>query len=141
MTQIAPQIIQLTKAASAAGEMFEIIDREPDINALSEEGKTPHVCTGNVEFCNVSFSYPSRPDVPVLQALNLSIPANKTTALVGSSGSGKSTVTGLLERWYDPISGKITLDGLDIRELNLQWLRTNIRIVQQVRRPESYLKS
>lgn len=52
---------------------------------------------------------------------------------MGSSGSGKSTVTGLLERWYDPDSGQITLDGIDIKELNLQWLRTNIRIVQQVR--------
>lgn len=85
---------------------------------------------------------------PVLQCvLLLSVPSGcahpsklepfhsggKTTALVGSSGSGKSTVTGLLERWYDPDSGQITLDGIDIKELNLQWLRTNIRIVQQVR--------
>lgn len=133
MTQIAPQIIQVTKAASAAGEMFKVIDREPAIDSLSKQGSRPNTCTGGIQFSNVSFSYPSRPDVPILQSLNLSIPAGKTTALVGSSGSGKSTVTGLLERWYDPDSGQITLDGIDIKELNLQWLRTNIRIVQQVR--------
>jgi ATP-binding cassette subfamily B (MDR/TAP) protein 1 len=69
----------------------------------------------------------------VLLGLNLSIPANKTTALVGASGSGKSTIVGLIERWYVPASGSILLDGRDVSELNIQWLRTNVRLVQQVR--------
>lgn len=78
------------------------------------------------------FAYPTRPDVQVLHGLDLDVPANKTTALVGASGSGKSTIFGLLERWYVPESGSITLDGQPIEGLNLQWLRTSIRLVQQV---------
>ncbi|KAE8155110.1 ATP-binding cassette multidrug transport protein [Aspergillus avenaceus] len=131
MTQIAPQIIQVTKAASAAQSMWKVIDREPPINGLSEDGKRPDGCEGKIELRSISFAYPTRPQVPVLQDFSLFIPANKTTALVGPSGSGKSTITGLLERWYNPASGTITLDGVDIKELNIQWLRTNIRIVQQ----------
>ncbi|KAF5855225.1 hypothetical protein ETB97_009654 [Aspergillus alliaceus] len=131
MTQIAPQIVQITKAASAAQSLWEIIDRKSPIDGLSQEGKKPNACEGNIEFSNVSFSYPTRAQIPVLQGFTLSIPANKTTALVGPSGSGKSTVTGLLERWYNVQDGRITLDGVDITELNIQWLRTHIRIVQQ----------
>jgi ATP-binding cassette subfamily B (MDR/TAP) protein 1 len=133
MTQIAPQIVQITKAASAAQSLWEVIDRKSPIDGLSLDGKRPDSCEGNIEFSDVSFSYPTRAQVPVLQDFNLSIPANKTTALVGPSGSGKSTVTGLLERWYSTASGTITLDGVNIRDLNIQWLRTHIRIVQQVR--------
>ncbi|KOC12106.1 ATP-binding cassette multidrug transport protein [Aspergillus flavus AF70] len=131
MTQIAPQIIQVTKAASAAQSMWEVIDRDSPIDGLSLEGQRPDKCEGNIEFSNVSFSYPTRPQIPVLHDFTLSIPANKTTALVGPSGSGKSTVTGLLERWYNTQDGIITLDGVDIRQLSIQWLRTHIRIVQQ----------
>ncbi|KNG84722.1 putative ABC multidrug transporter [Aspergillus nomiae NRRL 13137] len=131
MTQIAPQIMQVTKAASAAQSLWEVIDRESPIDGLSLDGERPDKCEGNIEFSNVSFSYPTRSQVTVLHDFTLSIPANKTTALVGPSGSGKSTVTGLLERWYNTQDGAITLDGVDIRQLNIQWLRTNIRIVQQ----------
>ncbi|KAJ1716273.1 ABC multidrug transporter [Aspergillus flavus] len=131
MTQIAPQIIQVTKAASAAQSMWEVIDRDSPIDGLSLDGQRPDKCEGNIEFSNVSFSYPTRPQIPVLHDFTLSIPANKTTALVGPSGSGKSTVTGLLERWYNTQDGIITLDGVDIRQLSIQWLRTHIRIVQQ----------
>ncbi|PLB48611.1 ATP-binding cassette multidrug transport protein [Aspergillus steynii IBT 23096] len=131
MTQIAPQIIQLTKAASAAQEMWTVIDREPSIDGLSTEGARPDTCNGDIMFSNVSFAYPTRPQVPVLQNFTLAIPANKSTALVGPSGSGKSTVTGLLERWYNPLGGSITLDGRDVKDLNIQWLRTHLRIVQQ----------
>ncbi|KAF7592531.1 hypothetical protein BBP40_012755 [Aspergillus hancockii] len=131
MTQIAPQIVQITKAASAAQSLWEVIDRESPVDGLSLDGKRPNSCEGKIEFSNVSFSYPTRAQVPVLQEFNLSIPANKTTALVGPSGSGKSTVTGLLERWYNTAGGTITLDGADIKDINIQWLRTHIRIVQQ----------
>ncbi|XPS78515.1 ABC-type xenobiotic transporter [Ascochyta lentis] len=131
MTQVAPQILAFTKASSSAEEIFKTIDRKSEIDPLSEDGKVPAACTGDVQINGVSFAYPARPDITVLKDLQLSAPANKTTALVGASGSGKSTIIGLLERWYDQPSGTILLDGVDIRELNLHWLRTNIRLVQQ----------
>lgn len=131
MTQIAPQILAFTKASSSAEEIFRTIDRQSEIDPLNEEGLTPSSCTGSIQIENVSFAYPARPDITVLKGLKLSAPANKTTALVGASGSGKSTIIGLVERWYDHPSGSIYLDGIDIRELNLHWLRTNVRLVQQ----------
>lgn len=132
LTQIAPLIIDVTKASGAADELFKTIDRASDIDSLSDAGKSPGDCNGDIEAQDLHFAYPTRPDVPVLQGLSLHLPANKTTALVGASGSGKSTIVGLLERWYDPASGALFIDGLDIREINLQWLRTNVRLVQQV---------
>ncbi|ENI01981.1 hypothetical protein COCC4DRAFT_202734 [Bipolaris maydis ATCC 48331] len=131
MTTISPQIMALTKASSSADELFKTIDRKSPIDPLSEEGKIPDVCNGFIEIKDVSFAYPARPDITVLKNLTVSAPAGKTTALVGASGSGKSTIVGLIERWYDQASGVIYLDGTDIRELNLTWLRTNIRLVQQ----------
>ena len=131
MTTIAPNIIALTKASSSADELFKTIDRKSEIDPLSEEGNIPAVCKGVIEIEDISFAYPARPDIMVLKSLTLSAPAGKTTALVGASGSGKSTIIGLIERWYDQASGTIYLDGTDIRELNLTWLRTNIRLVQQ----------
>lgn len=131
MTQIAPQILAFTKASSSAEEIFKTIDRQSEIDPLSEEGIVPDICIGDIRIEGVSFAYPARPDVAVLNNLQLSAPANQTTALVGASGSGKSTIIGLLERWYDQPSGTIYLDGIDIRQLNLHWLRTNVRLVQQ----------
>lgn len=121
----------LVKASSSADELFKTIDRKSPIDPLSEEGKIPDACNGVIEIKGVSFAYPARPDITVLKDLTVSAPAGKTTALVGASGSGKSTIVGLIERWYDQASGMIYLDGTDIRELNLTWLRTNIRLVQQ----------
>ncbi len=80
---------------------------------------------------NVRFNYPSRPDVKVLQGLELDVKPGQTLALVGPSGCGKSTVVSLLERFYDPQSGSLTLDGTDIRDLNIRWLRSQIGIVSQ----------
>ncbi len=131
LTQIAPQIITITKAAAAAGELFRIIDRKSAIDSLSTAGLTPEKCVGEIEVRALEFAYPSRPDTQVLNGLNLSVPAGKTTALVGASGSGKSTIVGLLERWYDQAAGMILLDGIDIQKLNIAWLRTQIRVVQQ----------
>lgn len=112
--------------------MFEMIDRKSQIDALSEEGEKIPDFKGNIQFRGVRFAYPSRSNVTILHSLDLDIPADQTTALVGASGSGKSTIFGLLERWYMPSSGSITLDGRPVESLNLQWLRTNIRMVQQV---------
>ncbi|OAL47500.1 multidrug resistance protein-like protein 1 [Pyrenochaeta sp. DS3sAY3a] len=131
MTSIAPQILALTKASSAAEELFRTIDRQSEIDPLSEEGLVPPTCKGDIEIENITFAYPARPDITVLKGLTLSAPAGKTTAIVGASGSGKSTIIGLLERWYDAHTGSIHLDGTNIRDLKLNWLRTNIRLVQQ----------
>ncbi|KAK5999117.1 ABC multidrug transporter atrC [Cladobotryum mycophilum] len=131
LTQIAPQTIGISKATAAAQDLFAIIDRKSAVDSLSDEGEKIQGFQGDIKLRDVHFAYPSRPDVPVLRGLDLDIPANKTTALVGASGSGKSTVFGLLERWYPSPAGSITLDGRPVESLNLQWLRTNIRLVQQ----------
>lgn len=134
LTQIAPQTISISKATAAAQELFAIIDRKSQIDSLSQDGTKIADFRGDIQLRGVRFAYPSRPDVTVLKGLDLDIPADKTTALVGTSGSGKSTIFGMLERWYLPMEGSsITLDGHPIEDLNLQWLRTNIRLVQQVR--------
>ena len=86
---------------------------------------------GNIVFENVMFSYPTRQDVLVLNAFSLKLAKNTTTALVGSSGSGKSTVVSLIQRFYDVEAGRITLDGVDITNLDLAWLRSKIGYVQQ----------
>jgi ATP-binding cassette subfamily B (MDR/TAP) protein 1 len=91
----------------------------------------PRIVRGDIEFRNVSFSYPVRPDTTVLDDLSLTIPNGKHYALVGSSGSGKTTILGLVERFYDPSSGSIYLDGNDIRLLDSEWLRKNIALVSQ----------
>lgn len=108
-----------------------MLDRKSLIDPLDESGLCPDVVTGDVEFEEVTFSYPTRPNTTVLDRYSLKIPAGKTTALVGASGSGKSTIVGLLERWYNPNSGIIKLDGVPIGKLNVQWLRKQIRLVQQ----------
>jgi ATP-binding cassette subfamily B (MDR/TAP) protein 1 len=129
LTQIGPQFLFLSKAASASAPLFEIINTDSVADPFSEDGEKPSSCTGEIELKRVRFAYQARPDVEVLRGLNLKIPANKTTALVGPSGSGKSTIIGLLERWYEPLDGTITLDGQQVASLNLQWLRTAIRLV------------
>ena len=80
---------------------------------------------------SVEFSYPARPQVKVLQGLSVSVKSGQTLALVGPSGCGKSTVVALIERFYDPQSGDLTLDGNDLREVNIRWLRSQIGIVSQ----------
>lgn len=91
----------------------------------------PDSMEGNIQFENVTFSYPSRPDHAVLHDFSLVIPTNSTAALVGASGAGKSTVVALLQRFYDVSSGSIRIDGYDLRDLDLSWLRSNIGYVQQ----------
>lgn len=93
------------KAKVAAAKIFRIIDHKPTIERNSESGVELDSVTGLVELKNVDFSYPSRPDVKILNNFCISVPAGKTIALVGSSGSGKSTVVSLIERFYDPNSG------------------------------------
>ncbi|KAI4607210.1 hypothetical protein J4E83_009666 [Alternaria metachromatica] len=128
---IFPQIQAFTNASSAAGELFSIIDRPSALDPLSAEGMQPSDCDGEIIINDLRFAYPARPSAQVLRGLSLTIPAGKTTALVGPSGCGKSTLVGLLERWYQPATGQILLDGRDISEYNTKWLRSNIRLIQQ----------
>ncbi|PPD83946.1 hypothetical protein GOBAR_DD19120 [Gossypium barbadense] len=119
------------KAKSAAASIFAIIDRESKIDPSDESGMKLENVKGDIELHHVSFKYPSRPDIQILRDLSLSIRSGKTVALVGESGSGKSTVISLLQRFYDPDSGRISLDGVDIQKLQLKWLRQQMGLVSQ----------
>jgi ABC-type multidrug transport system fused ATPase/permease subunit len=108
------------------------IEEPSAIDGTSDEGIVlPANTPGQITFHNVSFAYPSRPDQPVLRNVNLTFPAGKHTAIVGLSGSGKSTIASLIARLADPTEGKITLDGHDLRDLNVRSLRSFISLVQQ----------
>ena len=86
---------------------------------------------GKIDASDVIFEYPSRPGVKVLQGMNVSVKPGQTLALVGPSGCGKSTVISLIERFYDPLSGSLTLDGTNLKDLNIRWLRSQVGIVSQ----------
>jgi ATP-binding cassette subfamily B (MDR/TAP) protein 1 len=101
------------------------------IDASSHHGLKPKKTEGEVVFTDVKFAYPKRPNNVIFNGLNLTIESGKTVALVGPSGGGKSTTVGLIERFYDPISGRITLDGVDIKDLNVNYLRSQIGYVGQ----------
>uniref|UniRef100_A0A8D2DRM4 Bile salt export pump n=1 Tax=Sciurus vulgaris TaxID=55149 RepID=A0A8D2DRM4_SCIVU len=115
----------------AAASIFQTIDRKPIIDSMSEDGYKLDRVKGEIEFHNVTFYYPSRPKVKILNNLSMVIKSGEMTAFVGSSGSGKSTALQLIQRFYDPSEGMVTLDGHDIRSLNTQWLRNQIGIVEQ----------
>ncbi|XP_044503102.1 ABC transporter B family member 11-like [Mangifera indica] len=120
-----------TKAKGAAASIFAIIDRQSKIDYSDESGTTLQNIKGEIELRHISFNYPLRPDVQILRDLSLSIHAGKTVALAGESGCGKSTVISLLQRFYDPDSGHITLDGVEIQKLKLKWLRQQMGLVSQ----------
>ncbi|XP_006788573.1 bile salt export pump [Neolamprologus brichardi] len=129
--QASPCLEAFASGRAAAKSIFETIDREPEIDCLSEEGHKLDKVQGDIEFHNITFYYPSRPDVKILDNLSMQIRAGETTAFVGPSGSGKSTTVQLIQRFYDPKEGTVTLDGHDIHTLNIQWLRSLIGIVEQ----------
>ncbi|KAK6264322.1 ABC transporter-like [Theobroma cacao] len=122
---------QFAQGTVAAGRIFDIMDRVPEIDPYDPEGRTLSSVRGRIEFKGVNFAYPSRPDTTVLSSLNLVIRSLKTLALVGASGGGKSTIFALIERFYDPDKGVITLDGHDLRTLQVKWLRRQIGMVGQ----------
>ncbi|GLJ41485.1 hypothetical protein SUGI_0858570 [Cryptomeria japonica] len=121
----------IVKGGAAYNKIMEIINQTPILKDNLIDGPETDRLEGIIEFKNVDFSYPSRPDAIVLQNLNLLIPARKTLALVGGSGSGKSTIISLLERFYEPTQGQILVDGLDIKGLKTLWLRQQIGLVSQ----------
>jgi ATP-binding cassette, subfamily B (MDR/TAP), member 1 len=116
---------------AAAYKMFETINREPEIDAYSATGRKLDDIQGDIEFRDVYFSYPTRPDEQVFRDFSLAIQSGTTVALVGQSGSGKSTVISLIERFYDPQLGQVLIDGLDVKEFQLRWIRSKIGLVSQ----------
>ncbi|CAJ0767505.1 3661_t:CDS:10 [Entrophospora sp. SA101] len=129
----APYLASVSNALGAAAKIYKIIDRVPKIDSSADKGKkfAKSELKGFIEFKNISFSYPSRPDIQVLKDFNLTIEPGQTVALVGSSGSGKSTIVGLIERFYDPLEGEILFDGIKIKDINIKSLRTQIGMVGQ----------
>eukprot|EP00271_Cylindrocystis_brebissonii_P007435 TRINITY_DN20981_c0_g1_i1.p1 TRINITY_DN20981_c0_g1~~TRINITY_DN20981_c0_g1_i1.p1 ORF type:complete len:1281 (-),score=259.90 TRINITY_DN20981_c0_g1_i1:445-4287(-) len=129
--QAAPNLTAFAKGKAAAYHIFQMIERVSAIDSDNLDGATPASIEGRLDLQDVHFAYPSRPDAPIFQGFSLHIPAGKTMALVGASGSGKSTVVGLIERFYDPSTGSVMLDGIDIKRLQLKWLRQQLGLVSQ----------
>ncbi len=120
---------EFVSAAGAAERLFQLLDTEPAV-AL-QGGQVPESIRGRICFEEVSFRYPTRPEALALERVNFTIEPGEVVALVGPSGSGKSTVAALLCRFYEPSSGRITLDGMPMRELDPTWLRRRIGVVSQ----------
>uniref|UniRef100_A0A8B9CJ04 Mitochondrial potassium channel ATP-binding subunit n=1 Tax=Anser brachyrhynchus TaxID=132585 RepID=A0A8B9CJ04_9AVES len=117
---------QVVRGLSAGARVLEFMTLEPKVPLRGGASIPSHSLLGHVAFHRVSFSYPTRPGHPVLRDFSLSLPPGKTVAIVGPSGGGKSTVAALLERFYEPTQGSITLDGHDIASLDPSWLRGQV---------------
>lgn len=131
LSQVAPFLHLFVAAVASFEKLREEIDRQSLINGTDTSGLRLSQAQGGFEFKNVSFKYPARPEVTVLDGINLSIRPNKHTAIVGLSGSGKSTIAGLVTRLYDPTEGQILFDGKDVRDINVRDLRSFLSLVQQ----------
>ena len=129
--QVGPDVQAFTSGVAAGVKIFSTIDRVSPMDPASDAGLRLDRVAGAIELRSVKHVYPSRPEVTVMEDVDLVVPAGGTTALVGPSGSGKSTVVGLVERFYDPVDGDVLLDGHSIRTLNLRWLRQQIALVSQ----------
>jgi len=131
------QYRQLMQSIGSSRRVFEYAEMPPSLSVLSDcredhgHQARLNAIHGGVLFRNVHFNYPSRPDETVLNGLNLELVAGSITALVGSSGSGKSTVACLLQRWYEPDAGEVFIDGVNIRELDPGWMRSLFGVVTQ----------
>jgi ATP-binding cassette subfamily B (MDR/TAP) protein 1 len=121
----------MSKAQEAARHLKELFDRQPAIDAWSVDGAKVEEIEGTIEFRDVHFRYPTRPEQPVLRGLNLTVKPGQYVALVGASGCGKSTTIALLERFYDPLVGGIYVDGKEISSLNLIEYRSYLALVSQ----------
>ncbi|BGP40022.1 hypothetical protein JCM10450v2_004002 [Rhodotorula kratochvilovae] len=129
LAELAPLLEAISFARGAATEIYATIDRVPIIDSASDKGRKLEHVEGLIELEGIEFIYPSRPGAQVLYNFNGVFPPGKMTALVGGSGSGKSTIIGLLER--DPVAGTVKLDGVPLKELNVKWLRNQIGLVSQ----------
>jgi ATP-binding cassette subfamily B (MDR/TAP) protein 1 len=128
---VAPHYQAFLEAVNTASRLFVVINRDTPIDGTRDDGEKPATVEGRIQLEAVKHIYPSRPEVTVVDGVSLDFPAGKVTALVGASGSGKSTIVGLIERFYSPVAGKVLLDGRDITSLNLRWLRQKIGFVAQ----------
>ncbi|CAH1449755.1 unnamed protein product [Lactuca virosa] len=126
-----PELNHFTEASIAASRIFHRIDRVPEIDGEDIKGLVPDEIHGKIEFENVDFTYPSRPNSIILHDFNLKIEAGSTVALVGASGSCKSTAIALVQRFYNADRGIIRVDGIDIKKLQLKWLRAQMGLVSQ----------
>ncbi|KAI1859844.1 hypothetical protein JX265_010293 [Neoarthrinium moseri] len=118
-------------AVAAASRIYRMSNRESPIDSSSDKGTVPQYVDGTIELRNIKHIYPSRQSVRVLDDVNILFPAGKITAIVGPSGSGKSSIASLILRFYDPVSGGIFLDGSNLTSFRLRWLRQQIHVVQQ----------
>ncbi|KAF1862868.1 hypothetical protein Lal_00009248 [Lupinus albus] len=129
LNQAATNFYSFDQGRIAAYRLFEMISRSS--SSVNHDGTAPDSVQGNIQFRNVYFSYPSRPEIPILSEFYLTVPAKKAVALVGRNGSGKSSIIPLMERFYDPTLGEVLLDGENIKNLKLEWLRSQIGLVTQ----------
>ena len=137
---IADVFTAITTALGAAEKVLELIAAEPKFHTWPSERerredrgarRRPETCRGLLRLENVRFAYPSRPERLVLTDFDLSVAPGETVALVGPSGGGKSSVINLVERFYVPRSGRVTLDGIDLGELDPRWLKRRVSLVAQ----------
>ncbi|RDA85684.1 hypothetical protein CP532_4639 [Ophiocordyceps camponoti-leonardi (nom. inval.)] len=132
LSQVAPFLNMFGAASQAATKILTTIERKPLIDASPDApGLVISTIEGRLDLKNVSFRYPSRPDTLILDKFNMTIRAGETTAIVGLSGSGKSTVASLVQRFYDPQEGTVTVDGHDVRRINIHSLRGHVGYVEQ----------
>lgn len=130
---MAPFLTIFADASKASEKLLQTIQQQAHIQGTNQEqGIERSSMEGDICFENVSFNYPSRAGVPVLENVSLSIPSNKMTGVVGLSGSGKSTIAALVERFYDPNAGRVTVDGTDLRDFNVQNYHGHVSIVEQM---------
>ncbi|XP_048566622.1 ABC transporter B family member 20-like [Triticum urartu] len=129
LNQAATNFYSFEQGRIAAYRLYEMISRST--STVNQDGRILNSVQGNIEFRNVYFSYLSRPEIPILSGFYLTVPARKTVALVGRNGSGKSSIIPLMERFYDPTLGEVLLDGENIKNLKLEWLRSQIGLVTQ----------
>ncbi|GME48115.1 ABC multidrug transporter [Neofusicoccum parvum] len=131
LSQVAPYLQVFGAASASFTKLRRDMDAASPIDGTASTGTRVPTTAGHVQLRAVSFAYPSRPDAAVLRAVTLDAAAGAHTALVGLSGSGKSTVAGLVSRLYDPTAGQVLLDGADLRALNTRDLRAHVSLVQQ----------
>ncbi|CAJ0964109.1 unnamed protein product, partial [Mesorhabditis belari] len=126
-----PFITVVSSGLGALRKVVEVIARIPPIDPYSNEGVKKNDLRGNIRFEDVKFRYPSRPEIQILNGVSLEVKAGQKIALVGASGCGKSTIVNLLLRFYDPMEGTVSIDGVDLRTINVKCLRDQIGIVSQ----------
>lgn len=122
---------ELQRAAGATERLVELLQAEDEVQDPVRPGTLPRPVKGRVAFENVSFTYPTRPDAPALHELNLVIEPGETVALVGPSGAGKTTIIQMIQRFYDPQSGQVTLDGVPLDQMARPDFRAELSLVPQ----------